>query len=232
MKAITHYFAYKHLKLILKEDCSIAEKKRMLRLLLRVYVPEQILANENPNHCSKCGRFSDGNTCDDCQSSASSETSKETKEAPTEEEAKIKRKRKIDSIKQGYFKACSHDEALEALETDFTATDSYGDKLIFSKTHLTTHYIKGERRRNNTPKPENLNDLPKAVFTGKQSARVLKFPPGADRDILNPPPYTQRIYHIKVDRGYFYVFAYHNTGLVTGWHYREKPIELENSMGK
>lgn len=67
MKAITHYFAYKHLKLILKEDCSIAEKKRMLRLLLRVYVPEQILANKNtPYYKCQCGRFYNGKKCNEC----------------------------------------------------------------------------------------------------------------------------------------------------------------------
>lgn len=168
MKAITHYFAYKHLKLILKEDCSIAEKKRMLRLLLRLYVPEQILANENPNHCSKCGRFSDGNTCDDCQSSASSETSKEIKEKALEEEAK-KHNQEIKQIKAGYRGECSLEKSIAALKEGISHKDSYSNNVIFPHKLLTEHYLEGKRRAGNKSDPNRLKLLPYAIEATKKA---------------------------------------------------------------
>ena len=234
-KEMALHYARKHLAIIKNSEFSREDKVKLIKIWLRLYNIPQRLKNDITNPCPDCHRQmrADGG-CTFCEKSESTfqESTKKEEATPDEEAKAAKHARKIAQIKKGYFKSCSKEEALEALETDFIATDSYGDKLIFSKTQLFSHYIKGERRRGNAPKPENLEDLPKAVYTVGKSARFLKFPPGSNRNILNPPPYTQRIYHLKVKGGYFYVFAYHNTGLVTGWHYRKNPIKLENSMGE
>lgn len=92
-KEMALHYARKHLAIIKNSEFSMEDKVKLIKIWLRLYNIPQTLANENKNHCSKCGRFSDGNTCDDCQSSASTESPKELSSKKD-----IKEKKDIDSF--------------------------------------------------------------------------------------------------------------------------------------
>lgn len=68
------------------------------------------------------------------------------------------------------------------------------------------------------PKPENLEYLPVAVLAVRKGARTLKFPRGTTPDYLNPPRGTQAVYSLPFEGGVLRVYAYANSGLVSGWH--------------
>ena len=57
-----------------------------------------------------------------------------------------------------------------------------------------------------------------AVLAVRQGTRELKFPRGTTPDWLNPPRGTQAVYSLPFEGGIMRVYAYVDTGKVSGWH--------------
>lgn len=60
--------------------------------------------------------------------------------------------------------------------------------------------------------------LPLAVQTVREGNAHLKFPRGAAPDVLNPPKGTQVVYSKHFGKRTMKVFAYYDSGEVSGWH--------------
>ncbi len=120
-------------------------------------------------------------------------------------------------IRQGGRQRCSRTEADAALDAGFEIHGSDGRRIRFDR-FARDHYVHGLRRAGNTPKPENLELLPVAVHAVRQGSRELKFPRGATPDYLNPPRGTQAVYSLPFEGGVLRVYAYADSGRVSGWH--------------
>ena len=129
----------------------------------------------------------------------------------------------IDKISQGFSGKCKAHEAIAVISANAPFNDAEGNSVKFGDDIL-EHYIEGRRRRDNTPKISNLEDLPfaiKAVKTDTYGVTRLKYPRGTTPDPLNPPRGTQREYHLPTDRGQMKVFVYIQGGKINGWHVKE-----------
>lgn len=113
---------------------------------------------------------------------------------------------------------CSRQEAERALNEGFSVKSVDGKSIRFDR-FVRDHYAFGQRRKDNTPKPENLEWLPAAIHAVKHGERTLKFPDGTTPDYLDPPPGTQAVYAEHYGRHTLKVYVYHNTGKVSGWHF-------------
>ncbi len=118
----------------------------------------------------------------------------------------------------GHKGKCSRQEAERALNDGFSVKSSDGRAIRFDR-FARDHYRFGQRRKDNTPKPENLEWLPAAIHAVKHGERTLKFPDGTTPDYLDPPPGTQAVYTERYGRHTLKVYVYHNTGKVSGWHF-------------
>lgn len=103
------------------------------------------------------------------------------------------------------------------MNTGMDVRGSDGRRIRFDR-FARDHYRFGQRRKDNTPKPENLEYLPVAVLAVRQGTRELKFPRGTTPDWLNPPRGTQAVYSLPFEGGIMRVYAYVDTGKVSGWH--------------
>ena len=119
---------------------------------------------------------------------------------------------------EGHKGKCSRQEAERALDDGFSVKSSDGRSVRFDR-FARDHYRFGQRRKDNTPKPENLEWLPAAIHAVEHGERTLKFPRGATPDYLDPPPGTQTVYTERHGRHTLKVYVYHNTGTVSGWHF-------------
>ena len=123
-----------------------------------------------------------------------------------------------ESIVKGFRSQCSQEEAEALLREGVEAKDDTGFTVSFGNSAL-THYLHGYRRKDNTPKPENLRWLPAAIHAVKHGARLLQFPKRTAWDVLNPPRGTQYVYTESIGNNHtIRVYAYANTGRVSGWH--------------
>ena len=121
------------------------------------------------------------------------------------------------SVTEGYKGRCTREEAEARLNTGMDVRGSDGRRIRFDR-FARNHYRFGQRRKDNTPKPENLEYLPVAVLAVRQGTRELKFPRGTTPDWLNPPRGTQAVYSLPFEGGIMRVYAYVDTGKVSGWH--------------
>ena len=121
------------------------------------------------------------------------------------------------SVTEGYKGRCTQEEAEARLNTGMDVRGSDGRRIRFDR-FARNHYRFGQRRKDNTPKPENLEYLPVAVLAVRQGTRELKFPRGTTPDWLNPPRGTQAVYSLPFEGGIMRVYAYVDTGKVSGWH--------------
>lgn len=121
------------------------------------------------------------------------------------------------SVTEGYKGRCTQEEAEARLNTGMDVRGSDGRRIRFDR-FARDHYRFGQRRKDNTPKPENLEYLPVAVLAVRQGTRELKFPRGTTPDWLNPPRGTQAVYSLPFEGGIMRVYAYVDTGKVSGWH--------------
>ena len=119
---------------------------------------------------------------------------------------------------EGHKGKCSRQEAERALNEGFSVKSSDGRSVRFDR-FVREHYRLGQRRKDNTPKPENLEWLPAAIHAVEHGERTLKFPRGTTPDYLDPPPGTQTVYTERHGRHTLKVYVYHNTGKVSGWHF-------------
>lgn len=119
---------------------------------------------------------------------------------------------------EGHKGKCSRQEAERALDDGFSVKSSDGRSVRFDR-FARDHYRFGQRRKDNTPKPENLEWLPAAIHAVEHGERTLKFPRGTTPDYLDPPPGTQTVYTERYGRHTLKVYVYHNTGKVSGWHF-------------
>ena len=124
------------------------------------------------------------------------------------------------SVNEGYKGRCTRQEAEERLNAGMDVRGSDGRNIRFDR-FARDHYRFGLRRKDNIPKPENLEYLPVAVFAVRHGTRTLKFPRGTTPDYLNPPRGTQAVYSLPFEGSIIRVYAYADTGLVSGWHVRE-----------
>ena len=124
---------------------------------------------------------------------------------------------KSQSVTEGYKGRCSRQEAEKRLNAGMDVRSSDGSRVRFDR-FVRDHYLFGQRRQGNMPKPENLEYLPVAVLAVRKGARTLKFPRGTTPDHLNPPRGTQAVYSLPFEGGVLRVYAYANSGLVSGWH--------------
>lgn len=120
-------------------------------------------------------------------------------------------------VQEGYKGKCGRQKAEEALNNGINLRDDEGRPIRFDR-FARDHYVFGQRRKDNAPKPENLELLPVAVFAVRHGSRTLKFPKGATPDYLNPPRGTQAVYSLPFEGGTLRVYAYADTGRVSGWH--------------
>ncbi len=120
-------------------------------------------------------------------------------------------------IRAGSGESCSRKAASDALNEGFDVVGSNGRKTHFGR-FAKEHYELGRRRKGNTPKPENLELLPLAVKTVREGSAHLKFTRGAAPDVLNPPKGTQVVYTKSFGKRTMKVFAYYDSGEVSGWH--------------
>ena len=121
------------------------------------------------------------------------------------------------SVTEGYKGKCTRQEAEERLNAGVDVRGSDGRRIRFDR-FARDHYLFGQRRKENTPKPENLELLPAAIHAVRHGERTLRFPRGTTPDYLNPPRGTQAVYSIPYDGGTLRVYAYADTGRVSGWH--------------
>ena len=122
------------------------------------------------------------------------------------------------SVTEGYKGRCSQAEAEALLRQKVALRDEAGEKVVFDDFAL-THYLHGQRRQGNVPKPENLRWLPAAIHAVKHGNRTMKFPKHSVWDHLNPPKGTQYEYTENLGgKRTMHVFVYIDTGRVSGWH--------------
>ena len=137
-------------------------------------------------------------------------------EACTHEKGKQVKERK-QTIQTGYKGKCSQKEAADLLNAGFSIKDGEGQGVRFDR-FARDHYEKGLRRKDNQPKPENLELLPVAIYAVRHGECTLKFPKGTTPDYLNPPKGTQRVYSMQYGRERMKVYVYVDSGKVSGWH--------------
>ncbi len=133
------------------------------------------------------------------------------------------------SVTEGYKGRCTQEEAEARLNTGMDVRGSDGRRIRFDR-FARDHYRFGQRRKDNTPKPENLEYLPVAVLAVRQGSRELKFPKGTTPDYLNPPRGTQAIYSLPFEGGILHVYAYVDSGLVSGWHLEKGTKKMRASQ--
>ena len=122
------------------------------------------------------------------------------------------------SVTEGYKGRCSQAEAEALLRQKVALRDEAGEKVVFDDFAL-THYLHGQRRQGNVPKPDNLRWLPAAIHAVKHGNRTMKFPKHSVWDHLNPPKGTQYEYTENLGgKRTMHVFVYMDTGRVSGWH--------------
>lgn len=121
------------------------------------------------------------------------------------------------SVTEGYKGRCSQAEADSRLNAGMDVRGADGRRVRFDR-FARDHYVFGQRRKDNTPKPENLEYLPVAVLAVRQGSHKLKFPDGTTPDYLNPPRGTQAVYSLPFEGGVMRVYVYADTGRVSGWH--------------
>lgn len=124
-------------------------------------------------------------------------------------------------ILNGYRGRCSGRASRKLLSEGFEVRGSDGRKTRFDR-FARDHYDRGLRRRNNVPKPENLELLPMAVYTVRHGEARLKFARGTTPDYLNPPKGTQVVYTMRFGKETMHVYVYWDTGRVSGWHAAKK----------
>ena len=124
-----------------------------------------------------------------------------------------------EAILKGFVSQCRQEDAETLLrEGGVKAKDDAGFTVSFGNSVL-THYLNGYRRKDNTPKPENLRWLPAAIHAVKHGARHLLFPKRTAWDVLNQPRGTQYVYTESVGNNHtIRVYVYADTGEVSGWH--------------
>lgn len=163
--------------------------------------------------------------CEKSESTSQESTKKE--EATPDEEAKTaKHARKIAQIKKGYIGRCSQEEALEVLKTNPKFTDKDGSQVIFNYNHLISHYGYGRRRKHNTPDKQRLELLPTAIQAIKHANYTIKYPENVFPDYINGHILkgSQRVYVYNLSKNKkFYVYAYHDSGVITGWYIKKRP---------
>ena len=137
-------------------------------------------------------------------------------EACTHEKGKQVKERK-QTIQTGYKGKCSQKEAADLLNGGFSVKSQEGHIVRFDR-FVRDHYEKGLRRKDNQPKPQNLELLPVAIYAVRHGECTLKFPKGTTPDYLNPPKGTQRVYSMQYGRERMKVYVYVDSGKVSGWH--------------
>lgn len=70
---------------------------------------------------------------------------------------------RLEQIAEGYNDTCALHEAVAFITSMPTVKDSVGRDTTFNRW-LVSHYLFGDRRRDNQPKVANLRELPRAVY--------------------------------------------------------------------
>lgn len=123
----------------------------------------------------------------------------------------------IASVVNGSKTRCDRTLAANLLDKGFEVSGSDGQKVRFDR-FVRDHYEQGLRRKDNQPKPENLELLPVAVHTVRHGERSLKFARGTTPDYIHPPKGTQVVYREPYGKYTMQVFVYADSGKVSGWH--------------
>lgn len=153
--------------------------------------------------CPDCGRFV-GKPQHDCKGGSKGKAPHLTPE-------------KKKQILQGYKGKCHQKEAVDLLNEGLSIKDNTGKGVRFDR-FVRDHYEKGMRRKDNQPKPENLELLPMAIYAVRHGKCMLKFPKGTTPDYLNPPKGTQQVYSLPYGKERMLVYVYADSGKVSGWH--------------
>lgn len=125
---------------------------------------------------------------------------------------------RIAEIVKGGKSRCKAHEAVAVLKSNPVMEDTAGREIRFSD-ELIGHYVHGQRREGNTPKVENLCDLPIAIYAVRNDKfPSLVFKKQAVRDASNPPRGTRRVYKTSTGNGKLHAFAYADSGKILGWH--------------
>ena len=181
----------------LLDEAANRAARRAAALLITALAVKAIRNKNEIDHCPKDGTILDKDG--QCHSQRHGET-------------------KGQSAIEGHKGKCSRQEAERALDDGFSVKSSDGRSVRFDR-FARDHYRFGQRRKDNTPKPENLEWLPAAIHAVEHGERTLKFPRGTTPDYLDPPPGTQTVYTERYGRHTLKVYVYHNTGKVSGWHF-------------
>ena len=113
---------------------------------------------------------------------------------------------RIGQIAGGFNDVCSVHEAVAVLTASPRFRDSVGNEVLM-KRWLVSHYLFGDRRRNNEPKVESLRELPRAVMAIRTRVPFVK---------ANRNGATQFQYSMARPKMNAYVYC--DSGVVSGWH--------------
>ena len=201
--------------------------RRAAALLITALTLRAIRNRNEIDHCPKDGTIlTKEGKCNSSRHSTGDEPEKDAsapEKVPEKKDAKQSTSPKHGGVKgksvtEGYKGRCSQEEAEALLREGVEAKDGSGFTVSFGNAAL-THYRDGHRRKDNTPKPENLRWLPAAIHAVKHGARHLQFPKRTAWDVLNPPRGTQYVYTESFGNNHaIRVYAFADTGKVSGWH--------------
>lgn len=194
---------------------------RRAAALLITALAVKAIRNRN---CTDCGAFvtKDGK-CNNPDHTTGDEPAKAEAKEDSKQSTAPKQgggKKTSGSLHAGYKGKCDRQEAIDVLSRGLNIRDEEGRPVHFDRS-VRDHYLRGFRRKDNEPKPENLELLPVAVFAIRHGSRTIKFPRGTTPDYLDPPRGTQAIYSTPFNNGVLRAYVYVDTGLVSGWHVRE-----------
>ena len=113
---------------------------------------------------------------------------------------------RLAQIAEGYNDTCALHEAVAFITATPTVKDSVGRDTTFNRW-LVSHYLFGDRRRDNQPKVANLRELPRAIYAIRTRP---PFPKVNNRGV------AQYQYSLAKPKTRAYVYC--DSGVVSGWH--------------
>ena len=113
---------------------------------------------------------------------------------------------RIERLKEGFNDVCPLHEAVAFLTAKPKVTDVTGATISFDRW-LVSHYLLGDRRRDNEPKLGNLRELPRAVLAIRTRQ---PFPKPNKRGVAQ---FQYSLAHPETN-----AYVYCDSGVVSGWH--------------
>jgi hypothetical protein len=137
-------------------------------------------------------------------------------------EEERKHQKVLSDILRGFRATCRLDHAIELLTNGINMNDGGGRPIKFVR-YTRDHYTTGERRKGKKPKPKNLTYLPLVIHTLKDTTPIVRRPDGSESTDLNAvhPRGSQRVYSTYYAKRRFFVYVYHDSGVVSGWHLKD-----------